>query len=68
MSATLERLWIPQEIAEYYRLDIGSVYRIIRQRTDVPVIAIGNTYRIPQSSVEQMFQLSTRRLKKSSKI
>lgn len=67
MSATLERLWIPQEIADYYRLDIGSVYRIIRQRTDVPVIAIGNTYRIPQSSVEKMFQLSTRRLRKPSK-
>jgi excisionase family DNA binding protein len=44
------KLWTPQEVAEYWRVHVGSIWRWIRQGK-IPTIPVGREYRIANDFV-----------------
>lgn len=49
-SPSANRLWTPQEVADYWRVHVGSIWRWIRQGK-IPTITVGREYRIPNEFV-----------------
>jgi putative resolvase len=48
----MNKLWTPQEAADFWNVNIGSVYRWIRANRIV-IVPVGREYRIPNEQVQK---------------
>lgn len=45
------KLWTPQEAADFWKVNVGSVYRWIRSNR-ITTVPVGREYRIPNEQVQ----------------